>query len=284
MMDKGGDQEKMPETFIALNKHTKRAAFTLIELLVVIAIIALLLAIIMPSLNRARELARRLMCQSNVRQLTIAFIVYAGDYDSKLPYKPEGSMTFPHIWWEANSGAPDNRIFFDGYLDGFILEQQGVWTEGVDEAPKSMYCPSVKGANTKYFGYGRQWPTKQSSGWRPFESSYGYFNLGELKDNVGQWFSVAPMPLTTNDRGALPVFGDLIEIYGSITIITAPGQDFRQVNHFKWGFGEFIPSEDYLPLGMNMGHLDGSGSWYDYDDCEVYSIFGGILNVWGKPL
>lgn len=275
----------MPETFISLNRHTKRASFTLIELLVVIAIIALLLAIIVPSLNRAKEQVRRMViCPSNMRQLTLAFVVYAGDYDDKLPYKPEGSMTYPHIWWEAYSGAPDNRKFFDGYLDGFILEQEGVWTEGVDEAPKTMYCPSVKKANTPYFGYGRQWPTKQYDNWRPFEASFAYFNLGELNDTAGTWMSNAPMPLTTNDRGSLPVFGDLIEIYDGIAIdITAPGQTFRQVNHFKWGFGEFIESQDDLPEGMNMAHLDGSASWYDYEYCEAYWN-NGPLNVWGRPL
>jgi hypothetical protein len=147
-----------------------------------------------------------------------------------------------------------------------------------------MYCPSVKGANTKYFGYGRQWPTRQYDWWRPFESSYAYFNVGWLKDNAGTWTSKTPMPTTTSDRGSLPLFGDIIEIYGSNLDITAPGQTFRQVNHFTWGFGEFVDSGDDLPLGMNMGHMDGSASWYDYNDCEVYWRMGDILNVWGKPL
>ena len=261
----------------------RKKGFTLIELLVVIAIIALLLSIIMPSLNMTKEMARKLQCQSNLRQLAAVFVVYAGDYDSKLPYKPEGSMPYPHIWWEAYSGAPDNRIFFDGYLAGFILKQERVWTEGVDEAPKTMYCPSVKKANSPDFGYGRQWPTTQYTNWRPFEASYGYFNLGDLYD-PGTWLSSAPMPRTTNDRGSLPVFGDLIEIYNGIAIdITAPGQTFRQVNHFKRGFGEFVESVDELPLGMYMSHLDGSASWYDYEDCEAYWN-NGPLNVWGRPL
>ena len=55
----------------------KRKAFTLIELLVVIAIIALLMAILMPTLRRAREQGQRAVCLSNLKQLTLAWIMYA---------------------------------------------------------------------------------------------------------------------------------------------------------------------------------------------------------------
>ena len=58
--------------------------FTLIELLVVIAIIALLMAIVMPSLNAAKKYAQGVACASNVRQLSIAWTMYADGNDSKL--------------------------------------------------------------------------------------------------------------------------------------------------------------------------------------------------------
>lgn len=58
--------------------------FTLIELLVVIAVIALLLAIFIPALGRARELGQRAVCLNNLRQLTLAWIQYAEDNDGKL--------------------------------------------------------------------------------------------------------------------------------------------------------------------------------------------------------
>ena len=61
-------------------------AFTLIELLVVIAVIALLLAILIPVLRSARERAQRTVCMSNIRQLTLAWLAYAADNDSKLVY------------------------------------------------------------------------------------------------------------------------------------------------------------------------------------------------------
>ena len=62
----------------------KRSGFTLIELLVVIAIIAVLMAILMPALNRVREQGKRAVCLSNVKQLGLAWVLYADDNDNKI--------------------------------------------------------------------------------------------------------------------------------------------------------------------------------------------------------
>jgi prepilin-type N-terminal cleavage/methylation domain-containing protein len=61
----------------------KRKGFTLIELLVVIAIIAILAAILLPVFASARENARKASCENNLKQIGIAFIAYAQDYDEK---------------------------------------------------------------------------------------------------------------------------------------------------------------------------------------------------------
>ena len=61
----------------------KRKGFTLIELLVVISIIALLMSILMPSLSRAREQAKQIVCQNNLRQIALCLIMYAQSNEGK---------------------------------------------------------------------------------------------------------------------------------------------------------------------------------------------------------
>ncbi len=69
----------------SFSQRTKRKAFTLVELLVVIGIIALLISILLPALSKAKESANAVACQSNLRQLMLAFIMFADDHKGYLP-------------------------------------------------------------------------------------------------------------------------------------------------------------------------------------------------------
>ena len=72
----------------------KQRGFTLVELLVVIAIIALLMAILMPALNRARELGRRSVCLGNLKQLTLAWVMYSDENGGSLVYARAGHFRY----------------------------------------------------------------------------------------------------------------------------------------------------------------------------------------------
>ncbi|MHC4911671.1 MAG: prepilin-type N-terminal cleavage/methylation domain-containing protein [Planctomycetota bacterium] len=75
---------------------TKRGGFTLVELLVVIAIIAVLMSILLPALAKAREQGKRAICLGNLKQLTLAWDMYAEENENKIPgsdvgYAPRGT-------------------------------------------------------------------------------------------------------------------------------------------------------------------------------------------------
>ena len=79
----------------------KKHGFTLIELLVVISIIALLMAIIMPALRRAKGQAQKVACQSNLRQWSIVFKMYTDDYDGSFNEGWAGGALKSNWWMDA---------------------------------------------------------------------------------------------------------------------------------------------------------------------------------------
>src|SRR6185503_6008020 len=85
------------------SRRSRHAAFTLVELLVVIGIIALLIAILMPALAKAREASQKTVCLSNLRQLGTAMQLYATQYKDFIPIGYMDEKQFTYVAYHRNS-------------------------------------------------------------------------------------------------------------------------------------------------------------------------------------
>ena len=113
----------------------KKKGFTLIELLVVIAIIAMLLAILMPALNKVKKIAQRVVCGTNLKGLGTAQVVYANDYDDAFVVQ---SASFSPTWgqttttWASGPTPTFTTVTVGASL--YLLVREA------DVSPKSFIC------------------------------------------------------------------------------------------------------------------------------------------------
>ena len=111
-----------------LTNHRVSRAFTLIELLVVIAIIAILAAMLLPALSKAKTKAQGIGCMSNTKQITLAWIMYAHDNDDKLL----DSRAWMGGWFNEPPATPgpdstNINILKAGGLNSFLGGNHGVY-------------------------------------------------------------------------------------------------------------------------------------------------------------
>jgi prepilin-type processing-associated H-X9-DG protein/prepilin-type N-terminal cleavage/methylation domain-containing protein len=110
----------------------RRRDFTLLEILVVLAIIALLAALILPTLSRVRESGRAISCTSNLKQIGLALMQYAEDYNG---YHPVAGAT---IAWDAIDPATHNHGWMQ-QIQAYLKDQQ------------VLHCPSDGASKYSYF-------------------------------------------------------------------------------------------------------------------------------------
>ncbi len=245
--------------------YTHRRAFTLIELLVVISIIALLIALLLPALSGARQMALRTSCLSSQRQLGAATLAYAVDNRGVLPGAPVPGLQ-ARGFQDPNYANPVTlRTDFATYLNYHP-----------DEGSNFFYCPNM----TDFISRETHWPTSQAWG-DEYRWGYLYFGNYVSEDNSTPWiwYSNIDTPRTTADDPRASLWGDWTRgIYeNSWAVVAHPGAGAGYYNH--WDLDPHTAdTPSSRPAGLNNAKLDGSARWYDLQETEhVISQF-----LWGN--
>ena len=189
-------------------------AFTLIELLVVIAIIALLVSILMPSLQKAKELAKDVVCKSSEKGVSYGIILYAQEYDDQIPCNVRGFSSWeppdPPLSWEIRIGIiPDDKdalpfnMWEERDPDLYEIARNGYSDHNRASLTEGMFkCPTaVDNVKPKY-----RWPTDERWGCHLSinEGMSPMYNASDVEDikNVVKCVSI------TDVRGGAVMIGD----------------------------------------------------------------------------
>jgi prepilin-type N-terminal cleavage/methylation domain-containing protein len=227
-------------------------AFTLIELLVVIAVIAILAALLLPTLGGAKEHARRTACINNIRQFIIAAQLYAHDHEDLLPHggtdNPNKMDTHTPI---LSSEMRTNLLLYAGRI-------------------KVLDRPNLASA------------FEQDTGWRmhpDYGIAIGYHYLGghsntpwAAASGTNTWIS----PQRTVESPSLELVADLNVYAYSFKRILAPhtSRSYRIADDAY--FDQHPEAYGWTPLdlgakGGNVGLVDGSVAWKRLDQMRLYS-------------
>ena len=269
----------------------KKRGFTLIELLVVISIIALLIAILLPSLARAKELANRAVCSANVRGIIQSCYIYAQSNNSQFPTTPNGTSgtitaggeplapatatnttganatagAVTAAWYtsDATTGAPA-QVDGDPLSCLWMLVLQG------QDTPKSFICPSDPIATTPSIEYQVATGTGAT-----YCSNFNQTNAGVTNGNNGQGesYSIAD-PWEYSTGGASGVGGWWTDNSGSDVPVVS---DMAPASPGSGGAGTTVQRNTVQPVTgntygnyiYNSGNHNGDGQNVGFGDDHV---------------
>jgi len=243
---------RLPPTVTQRLRHGR--AFTLIELLVVIAILAILAALLLPTLSRAKESSKRAVCKNNERQIVLTMLMYSGENQGKFP-----------------KGLRDDEYEHFSWLHTDVVNY---FTKVGSMPTNSIMCPNKR----DYYWH------LPGSGYR-----LGYYFLWgqrtdlDKRDRNGVYRGRAPWdsPNKDTDDPSWPIIADVIE-KGTLSpnVTSAPHGSTGPV---RSRVGHLPEPLAILSQGGNVGLLNGAVIWRRQQQMLEHDAtipYGGISGYW----
>ena len=220
----------------------RRCAFTLVELLVVIGIIALLVAILVPALNQAKEQALRTKCAANLHNVATSIAIYATDNKGKLPQHKS-----VQVWWLWDIPVPTRDALVKSGNSRYTLYCAASAMQPNDQNAKELWDYGGGYCVSGYFWL----MSRPSGGLPPLKAPKKYLKV--ITEKNAAMVELAADPTISQN-------GSFVNIKGGWTGIHSTAHVRRN-----------------KPVGGNILFLDGHVAWRDFGEMKAWCDSGGVL-------